>query len=227
MPKAKIEVSVNNKLMPSITGVNPDQKNVLKTIASPENHIIFVNGIAGVGKTFLAASWGLSEMLKGRFEKMIVSRPYVEAGEKLGFLPGGYDSKIAPFMIPIFDTFKDHISKENIEILIKTEKIITLPLAYMRGVTFKKAFVLLDEAQNSTKSQMHLFLTRIGESSKMVITGDTTQSDIEKMYPSHGVNGFTDAISRLDGVQGLQIVNMSPDFIVRHEIIPHINERYK
>jgi phosphate starvation-inducible protein PhoH len=171
--------------------------------------------------TYLAASWGLGEMMKGHFDRIIVTRPYVEAGERLGYLPGSFDCKIAPFMIPIFDSFRDHITKEDMDALAKNEKIVTLPLAYMRGVTFKKAFVLLDEAQNTTISQMHLFLTRIGEGSKVVITGDVSQSDLGP------VNGFADALGRLEGVKGLEIIRLSPEFVVRHSIIPEIDKRYK
>ena len=208
------------KIIPSVSALNPSQKNVLRAIASTDNSIIFLNGIAGTGKTYLAASWGLGEMLKGKFERMIITRPYVEAGEKLGYLPGDYGSKIAPFMIPIMQTLEDHMSFSDVEQLTKDHKIITLPLAYMRGVTFKNAFVLLDEGQNTTATQMHLFLTRIGEKSKMVVTGDASQSDLGKR------NGFSDAIARLDGVKGLEFVTLDPNLVVRHPIIQEINGRY-
>lgn len=209
-----------SKLIPSVTAVNEGQKNALRSIANPDNHIIMVNGIAGTGKTFISASWGLEQMLKGHFERMILTRPYVEAGESLGFLPGTYDNKIAPFMIPIFDVFRDHLSEEDIDDLFKAKKIITLPIAYMRGVTFKNAFVLLDEAQNTTPKQMHLFLTRVGLNAKMVVTGDARQSDIR------GENGFTDALERLQGINGLDIVGLDPNSVVRHAIIPEIEQRY-
>jgi len=216
-----LENREKSKLLPSVTAINSDQKNALKVIATPENHIVFIDGIAGTGKTFLSASWGLSEMMKGRFDKIIITRPCVEAGERLGFLPGSFDSKLSVYMIPIFDTFRDHLTKDDLDDLIKDEKVITLPLAYMRGVTFKKAFVLLDEAQNTTIGQMHLFLTRIGEGSKVVVTGDSSQSDIQ------GANGFADGLKRLQGVAGLEVVTFSPDSVVRHGIIPEIDKRYK
>lgn len=209
-----------SKIIPSVSALNPSQKNVLRAIADASNNLVFVNGIAGTGKTYLAASWGLGEMLRGKYERLVITRPYVEAGEKLGYLPGDYGHKIAPFMIPIMQTFEDHISFQDIEDMTKENKIITLPLAYMRGVTFKNAFVLLDEAQNTTITQMHLFLTRIGEKSKMVVTGDTSQSDIGCR------NGFSDALGRLKGVNGSEIVNLDPALVVRHPIIQQINERY-
>jgi phosphate starvation-inducible PhoH-like protein len=208
------------KMVPSVTALNTGQKNALRAIAEKENHVIFMDGIAGTGKTFIAASWGLEQLIKGHFDRMIITRPYVEAGENLGFLPGSYDDKIAPFMIPITDVFNEHMTQEMISKLVEDKKIRTLPLAYMRGVTFKKAFVLLDEAQNCTPKQMHLFLTRIGEGSKMVITGDVKQSDLGPY------NGFKDALERLDGVKGLEIVKLDPNSVVRHGIIPEIDARY-
>ncbi len=210
------------KMVPSVSGMNPGQKNALRAIAAKENHIVFIDGIAGTGKTFIAASWGLEMLIKGHFDRMIVTRPYVEAGENLGFLPGSYDDKIAPFMIPITDVFNEHMTGETIKELVDGGRIKTLPLAYMRGVTFKKAFVLLDEAQNCTPKQMHLFLTRIGEGSKMVVTGDIKQSDLGPY------NGFKDALDRLEGMKehGLEIVGLDPFSVVRHGIIPHIDVRY-
>lgn len=210
------------KMVPSVSAMNPGQKNALRAIAAKENHIVFIDGIAGTGKTFISASWGLEMLIKGHFDRMIITRPYVEAGEQLGFLPGSYDDKIAPFMIPITDVFNEHMTGDMIKELVEDKRIVTLPLAYMRGVTFKKAFVLLDEAQNATPKQMHLFLTRIGEGSKLVITGDTKQSDLGPY------NGFKDAIERLDGLadKGLEIIGLDPKSVVRHCIIPEIDARY-
>lgn len=209
-----------SKLIPSVSALNPSQKNALKAIANQDNHIILLGGIAGTGKTFLSATWGIEQLVRGVFDRMVITRPYVEAGENLGFLPGSFDNKIAPFMIPIFDVFSEHLASDDIKELIDEKKIIVLPLAYMRGVTFKRSFVLLDEAQNSTVKQMHLFLTRIGEGSKMVITGDRKQSDLGKN------NGFNDAFDRLQGINGLEIVELDPAGVVRHGIIPDIDARY-
>lgn len=208
------------KMIPSVTAVNADQKNVLRAIADAANHIVFVDGVAGVGKTYLAASWGVEQLIKGRFDRLILTRPYVEAGESLGFLPGTFDNKIAPFMIPIFDVLHEHLTAEQVKQMVEERKIVTLPLAYMRGVTFKNAFVLLDEAQNATIRQMHLFLTRIGNGSKIVVTGDREQSDIG----DH--NGFLDAFNRIHGVNGVEMISMNPDLVVRHPIIPDLERRY-
>lgn len=209
-----------SKLLPRVSALNEGQKNLLKAIASVENHIVMVDGIAGTGKSFCAASWGLEHLLRGEFSKLIVTRPVVEAGERLGFLPGSFESKLSPYLIPIMDIFSEHISSDDIKDLFTEEKIITLPLAFMRGTTFKRAFVLLDEAQNTTVKQMHLFLTRIGQGTKVVITGDGKQSDLG---PD---NGFVDALRRLQGIKGLEIVTLDPKQVVRHSIISEIDERY-
>ena len=210
-----------SKLFPCVTAKNDKQKEALRAIANPDTHITFLNGIAGTGKTFLAVSWGLEQLMKGRYDKIIFTRPVVEAGENLGFLPGDFGMKIAPFMIPIMDVLHEQLSSNDVKELVEENKIITLPLAYMRGVTFKNAFVLLDEAQNTTIKQMHLFVTRLGENSKIVITGDTKQSDIR------GTNGFVDGISRLDGVKGIEMVELDPTQVVRHPIISEIDKRYE
>lgn len=209
-----------SKMIPSVTAINAGQKNAIRAIANPANTIVFINGIAGTGKTYISASWGLEQFVKGHFEKLVFTRPYVEAGENLGFLPGTFGMKIAPFMIPILDVLHDHLGAEDIKNLIEQNRIVTLPIAYMRGVTFKRSFVMLDEGQNTTPKQMHLFLTRVGEGSKVVVTGDSSQSDIR------GENGFADAIGRLGGVPGLEIVGLDKDAVVRHAIIPEIDKRY-
>lgn len=211
---------VKKKLIPSVSALNESQKEVLRNIANPANYINFISGVAGSGKTFCSTSWGLEQFAKEKYAKLIFTRPYVEAGEKLGFLPGTFDDKIAPFMLPIFDVLKDHFTCEEIEEKTKKGEIMTLPLAYMRGYTFKNAFVLLDEAQNTTRKQMHLFLTRIGQGSKIVVTGDPFQSDL-----GHD-NGFVDALRRLKGVEGVSVTEMDPKYVVRHGIIPSINDRY-
>jgi phosphate starvation-inducible PhoH-like protein len=210
-----------SKLFPSVSAKNDGQKAALRSFASPETFITFVNGIAGTGKTHIAVCYGLEQLIKGHFDKIIFTRPVVEAGENLGYLPGSFDMKLAPFMIPIMDTLHEQMSAQDIKALAEAHKIITLPLAYMRGVTFKNAFVVLDEAQNTTPKQMHLFVTRLGENSKIVITGDTKQSDIK------GVNGFADGIERLTGCPGIEVVELDPTQVVRHPIISEIDKRYE
>jgi phosphate starvation-inducible PhoH-like protein len=221
--KFKVNLGQKNdklKIFPSVSAKNDGQKSALRAIANPSNSIVMIDGIAGTGKTYIAASWGLEQLMKGKFEKIIFTRPVVEAGENLGFLPGDFGMKIAPFMIPIFDVLHKHLNEDELKILTEENKIITLPIAYMRGVTFENAFILLDEAQNTTPKQMQLFLTRIGENSKMVIVGDRQQSDIKVQ------NGFTDGLKRLEGVTGLEIVELDPSQVVRHPIISEIDSRY-
>jgi phosphate starvation-inducible PhoH-like protein len=210
-----------SKLFPTVSAKNDCQKQALRALANPESHITYINGIAGTGKTYIAVSWGLEQLIKGRYDKIIFTRPVVEAGENLGYLPGSFDMKLAPFMIPIMDVLHEQMSAHDVKTLVEEAKIITLPLAYMRGVTFKNAFVVLDEAQNTTPKQMHLFVTRIGENSKIVVTGDTKQSDIR------GENGFTDAIQRLDGAPGIEIVELDPTQVIRHPMIAEIDRRYE
>lgn len=215
--------SEKSKLIPSVSALNEGQKGLLRSLSNTENSIILVDGMAGSGKTFCAVSWGFEQFFKGKYNKLIFSRPTVEAGrEHLGYMPGDMNSKLSPYMIPIFDSLGEHIHSDELQDLINSNKIITLPLAFMRGITFKNAFVLLDEAQNTNVEQMQLFLTRIGSGSKIVITGDTSQTDIVGIK-----NGFDDALTRLEGVKGLDIIKLDASSVVRHPMIPEIVERYK
>lgn len=185
------------------------------------NAITIVYGPAGSGKTFLATMFALSEFLKGNYERIVFTRPYIEAcGEKIGALPGDLGQKISPILLPITDILEEKLSREFIDKLIANKQIIMVPLGFIRGATFKKAFVLLDESQSTTPQQMHLFLTRIGEKTKVVITGDLNQSDIK------GINGLADAIKRLQNIEGISIVKLDKASIVRHPLIGIIEERY-
>jgi len=199
---------------------NEKQKEVLRTINN--NTVTIISGLAGTGKTFLAVMYGLNEFLKGKYKRLIFTRPCVEAvGEKLGYLPGGFNEKISPYMIPIFCVLEKAIGVERVNKLIEENCIVTLPLAFQRGVTFEDAFVLLDEAQNTIPNQIEMFLTRIGDNSKIVITGDPSQSDID------GINGLVDACERLKGVSGLAVVTMEKEHIVRHPIVALISQKYE
>ena len=169
----------------------------------------------------LAVVSGLKEFVSGQYKKMIFTRPCVEAnGENLGFLPGDLNEKISPYMYPIFDFLSDYLNAKQIEEYIKSEFITTLPLAFMRGVTFKDAFVILDEAQNTKPEQIRMFLTRIGDNCKVVLTGDPNQTDIGTK------NGLVDACERLKGVSSLDIVKFTNDDIIRNPIVAEIEERY-
>ncbi len=198
-----------------VVAKNNNQKALLKSIKN--NLITIACGSTGSGKTMLAVVSGLKEFVMGKYDKMIFTRPCVEAnGENLGFLPGDLNEKINPYMYPIFD----YLSAKQIEDYLKSKSIMTLPLAFMRGCTFRNAFVLLDEAQNTKPEQVRMFLTRIGENCKIVITGDPNQTDIGEK------NGLIDACERLDGVSSLGIVRFSKEDIIRNPIVAEIEGRY-
>lgn len=209
------------KTAKTVIPLNAEQKQVLRVIH--DNTITFLSGPAGTGKTWLAVAYGVSEFLKGRYERLIFTRPCIEAnGEKLGYLPGSANDKIGPYMLPIFDILSRRMTKKDIDKLINEGKIVTLPMAFQRGITFTNAYVVGDEFQNACPSQVRMFLTRIGENSKIVVTGDITQSDIE----GRCINGLADAIGRMQGADGIGIASLSTESIVRHPIIKVIEERY-
>jgi len=209
-----------SKLLVAVSARNAGQKKALKAIA--DNQVTFLYGAPGTGKTHCAVGYGIQEMLKGTYERVIFTRPYVEAGEKLGFLPGGFDSKFAPFVMPLYEVVSDYLSQDEIKAMIEDKRIIVYPLAYMRGATFKKSFIVADEVQNSTMQQMRMMLTRIGEGTKIVCTGDVEQSDLGSR-----VNGLADAIERLPGVENLEFVELGYDSCVREKIVSDIDRRYK
>lgn len=189
-------------------------------------HLYLTDNFIVTHNTFISVMWGLQEMLMhDRFEKLIFTRPVVEAGESLGYLPGDANAKIAPYMIPIMDILERSLSYGAIETLIKERRIVIMPLAYMRGVTFVNSYVVADEAQNMSMKQMHLLLTRIGEKSKVVITGDTDQSDL---FQSRTVeNGLQDAISRLSGINDIGLIELGYDSCVRDPLVNEIDARYR
>jgi len=210
----------SSKLLVSVTAKNPGQKKALKAIS--ENQVTFVYGAPGSGKTHCAVGWGVQELLKGNFERLVFTRPYVEAGEKLGYLPGNFDHKFAPFVMPLYEVVSEYLGQDDLKNLIEDKKIIVYPLAYMRGITFKKSFVVADEVQNSTIQQMRMMLTRVGEGTKIVCTGDVEQSDLGSK-----LNGLADAITRLQGINGLEFVELGYESCVRERIVSDIDQRYK
>lgn len=210
----------SSKLFITVSAKNTGQKKALKAIS--ENQVTFLYGVAGSGKTHCSVGWGLQEMLKGNFDRLVFTRPYVEAGEKLGFLPGSFDNKFAPFVMPLYEVVSDYLSQDDIKNLIEEKKIIIYPLAYMRGCTLKKAFVVADESQNMSIPQMRMLLTRIGEGTKIVCTGDVEQSDLGAK-----LNGLSDAINRLQGITGLEFVELGYESCVREKIVADIDQRYK
>lgn len=187
-----------------------------------ENDLVFSVGPAGTGKTYLAVAMALSELEAGRVKRIALARPAVEAGERLGFLPGDERQKVNPYLRPLYDALTDMLSYSALSRLIEQGVIEIVPLAYMRGRTLANAFVILDEAQNTTTAQMLMFLTRLGLRSRAVITGDITQIDL----PDPARSGLVEAIRILDGIKGIGIVHLSEKDIVRHSLVRSIVAAY-
>ena len=185
--------------------------------------VVFGVGPAGTGKTYLAVSCAVAALAERRVERIILTRPVVEAGERLGFLPGDIREKVDPYMRPLHDALKDMLDHAAVHRMVEQEVIEIAPLAFMRGRTLNKAFVILDEAQNTSVEQMKMFLTRLGNASKAVITGDTTQVDLPKTTPS----GLIHAVNLLKGMKGTDIIRFLPADVVRHELVQRILSRYE
>jgi phosphate starvation-inducible PhoH-like protein len=186
------------------------------------NDVVFAVGPAGTGKTYLAVAVALAELEAGRVNRICLARPAVEAGERLGFLPGDPAQKVNPYLRPLYDALQDMMSIASLTRLLDRGVVEVVPLAYMRGRTLGHAFVILDEAQNTTPGQMLMFLTRLGLESKAVVTGDVTQVDI----PDPEQSGMLQAIEILDGVEGIGFVHLSQHDIVRHRLVRKIVDRW-
>jgi phosphate starvation-inducible PhoH-like protein len=187
-----------------------------------ENELAFGIGPAGTGKTYLAVAVGVTMLIGGHVDKIILSRPAVEAGERLGFLPGDMKDKVDPYMQPLYDALNDFLPAKQMQKLMEEKRIEIAPLAFMRGRTLSNAFVVLDEAQNATTMQMKMFLTRLGQGSRMVITGDRSQIDL----PRGTASGLHDAERVLDGVRGVAFNYFSAADVVRHPLVARIIEAY-
>ena len=185
--------------------------------------VIFALGPAGTGKTYLAVAQAVQQLITGSVDRLILSRPAVEAGERLGFLPGDMKEKVDPYLRPLYDALYDMLPAEQVERRIAGGEIEIAPIAFMRGRTLANAFIILDEAQNTTPAQMKMFLTRFGENSRMVVCGDPKQVDL----PEPGKSGLADAVSRLDGVEGISVVRFGASDVVRHPIVGRIVEAYE
>ena len=185
--------------------------------------LTFGLGAAGTGKTFLAVAGALRALRRGEVRRLIITRPVVEAGEHLGFLPGDMQAKLDPYMRPIYDALGEILQFEDVTGLIEAGVIEIAPLAYMRGRTLSNAFVILDEAQNATAMQMKMFLTRLGEDSRMVVTGDPSQNDLDRGRPS----GLMDAVNRLRGFEGIGVIDFTGKDIVRHPLVESIVRAYE
>ncbi|MEO0819687.1 MAG: PhoH family protein [Pseudomonadota bacterium] len=184
--------------------------------------LVFGIGPAGTGKTYLAVAAAVAMFIENRVDKIILSRPAVEAGERLGFLPGDMKEKIDPYLRPLYDALGDMLPPKALPKLMEEGKIEVAPLAFMRGRTLSRAFVVLDEAQNTTEMQMKMFLTRLGEDSRMVVTGDPSQIDLPRGTPS----GLKQALRILDGVEGIGFARFSAVDVVRHRIVARVIEAY-
>lgn len=191
--------------------------------AIKRSSIVFGVGPAGTGKTYLAVALAVYALKNKEIDKIILTRPAVEAGEKLGFLPGDMNEKVDPYLRPLFDALQEMMGQDAYLRHIERGSIEIAPLAYMRGRTLSNSFIILDEAQNTTKEQMKMFLTRMGENSRIVVTGDVTQIDLPKNVKS----GMIDAIEVLDGVDGIEIVKLTAKDVVRHELVTRIIQAYE
>ncbi len=186
------------------------------------NDIVFVIGPAGTGKTFLSVVLAIKALKEKIIEKIVITRPVVEAGENLGFLPGDLQDKINPYLRPIYDSLEEILPKKKIKQFIDNGIIEIVPLAYMRGRTLKNSYILLDEAQNTISSQIKMFLTRMGKNSKMIITGDITQIDLKSKKES----GLVDAVKRFNNTKGIKIVQLKDQDVLRHKLVKKILSKY-
>ncbi len=197
------------------------QKHYIDSIR--ENDVVFGVGPAGTGKTYLAMAMAVASLVKKEVEKIILVRPAVEAGEKLGFLPGDLQEKVNPYLRPLYDALYDMLEHDHVMRLIARDQIEIAPLAFMRGRTLNDSFIILDEAQNTTCEQMKMFLTRLGFNSKAVITGDDSQIDL----PSGTESGLLDAQRVLHDIKGLDFIYFSEDDVVRHKLVARIIKAYE
>ena len=186
--------------------------------------VTIVDGPAGSGKTYLAVVMAIKALKSDKIKKIVLTRPVVEAGESLGFLPGDLKEKVDPYLMPLYDALDELLGHERTETLIERKIIEIIPLAYMRGRSLNDAFIILDEAQNTTSMQMFMFLTRLGHDSKMVITGDLSQ--IDRITNKNDVSGLKDAIGKLQALEDIQIVSLKGADVVRHPLVREIIERY-
>jgi len=197
------------------------QKKYIQALKTHE--LVFGVGPAGTGKTYLAVAMAVVAFKNKEVERIILTRPAVEAGEKLGFLPGDLQNKVDPYLRPLYDALQEFFGLETYKQLMERGAIEVAPLAYMRGRTLNNAFIILDEAQNTSIEQMKMFLTRFGEGSRIVVTGDVTQIDL----PKEKMSGLVHAIRVLDGVEGISVVKLTHKDVVRHELVQRIIQAYE
>jgi phosphate starvation-inducible PhoH-like protein len=217
-PNADIIVFGNNGLV--IRSRTPNQKKMVESIS--RHDMLFAVGPAGTGKTYTAVALAVKALKNKEVKRIIMTRPAVEAGENLGFLPGDMKEKLDPYMQPLYDALFDMLPSDKLNQYLENRTIQIAPLAFMRGRTLDNAFVILDEAQNTTESQMKMFLTRMGANAKFIITGDKTQVDLPAKQPS----GLLQALRLLKDVEGVAIVELAKEDVIRHKLVRSIIERY-
>ncbi len=203
-----------------VTARTVTQKEYIESIRNYD--IVFSIGPAGTGKTYLAMAMAVASLAKKEVRRIVLARPAVEAGERLGFLPGDLNEKVNPYLRPLYDALHDMVDFDDASSLMEKGVIEVAPLAFMRGRTLNDSFVILDEAQNATAEQMKMFLTRLGFSSKAVITGDITQTDL----PAGKDSGLVEALELLDGIKGIKFIYFSRDDVVRHPLVQKIIDAY-
>ena len=204
-----------------IKAKTPNQYKLIE--ASVDNDMVFAIGPAGTGKTYTAVALAVRALKNRELRRIILTRPAVEAGENLGFLPGDLKEKLDPYLAPLYDALRDMIPKEKLEFYLENKTIEIAPLAFMRGRTLDDAFVILDESQNTTTSQMKMFLTRMGESARFIITGDTSQIDL----PKHQKSGLKEAVGFLKNVKGIGFIYLDGRDVIRHPLVKQIIEAYE
>ena len=218
---ANLKFSVLETEKYNVIGKSIMQNHYIEALS--KNKIIFATGPAGTGKTFLAVAAAVSQLMKNKFNKIILSRPAIEAGERLGFLPGDLKEKVDPYLRPLFDSLYDLLSSETVDRMVFNNEIEIAPLAFMRGRTLNNSFVILDEAQNATHTQIKMFLTRFGKNSRMVVTGDPSQTDLVKREDS----GLVGSIKILRHINDIENIKFNPKDIVRDELVTKIINSYE
>lgn len=204
--------------------IKPRTRNQRRLVQTArENDIVFAIGPAGTGKTYVAVALAVAAMNARKVRKIVLSRPAVEAGEQLGFLPGDFYEKVDPYLRPLYDALEDMLPREKLTEYLEQNRVEIVPLAYMRGRTLKSSFAILDEAQNATTGQMKMFLTRLGAHSRGIVTGDITQTDL----PSRGQSGLVQAQHILKGIPGIDFVYFDEDDVVRHRLVKDIIKAYE
>ncbi len=205
------------------SSIRPRTLNQQKLVYSlQENDLVFAIGPAGTGKTYVSVALAVQALKNKEVKKIIITRPAVEAGENLGYLPGDLKEKLDPYLRPIYDALREMIPVEKLRYYMESGVVEIAPLAYMRGRTLNNAFILLDEAQNTTAMQIKMFLTRMGPDSKMIVTGDTSQIDL----PGHQASGLVEALKILSEVKGVGFVNLTEKDVIRHRIVKSIIDAY-